>query len=83
MQPEKKFSTGAIVATVWKNEANTKEGPKQYRTVSFARRYKDKEGNWKDAASLRVNDLPRAALVLQRAYEYLVFKDQVQEEIVY
>ena len=29
---------------------------------------------WKSTASLRVNDLPKAALVLNKAYEYLVLR---------
>jgi hypothetical protein len=77
-QPEKKFSTGAISATVWKNNATSKKTgePVEYRTISLQRRYTDKDGKWQTSNSLRVNDLPKAALVLQKAYEYLVLKGQ-------
>lgn len=75
-QPEKKFSAGAVVATVWQNQGTTKDGQAVgYKTVSLQRRYKDKEGNWKNANSFRVSDLPRAALVLQKAFEYSVLKE--------
>ena len=76
--PEKKFSTGAVCATIWKNNgANRKTGvPVEYRVIKLDRRYKDKEGNWQSTASLRLNDLPKASLVLQKAYEYLVLKGQ-------
>ena len=47
-----------------------------YRTVSLQRSYKDKNGVWQHASSLRVNDLPRASLVLQKAFEYLVIREQ-------
>ncbi|VVB81744.1 Uncharacterised protein [uncultured archaeon] len=72
-QPEKKFSTGAISATVWKNVRTDKEG-KAYetRTVSLQRRYTDKTGQWQSTNSLRLNDLPKAALVIEEAYRYLV-----------
>ncbi len=41
-QPEKRFSAGAVVATVWQNQGKTKEGQDvAYRTVSLQRRYKD------------------------------------------
>jgi len=74
--PEKKFSTGAVTATIWQNLGRNKTGePVEYRTVSFQRRYKDKEGNWQSTNSLRVNDLPRANVVLQKAFEYLVLKE--------
>lgn len=71
--PLKKFRAGAIVATIWSNTA--KEGDGEYKTVSFERSYKDKDGLWKTTNSLRVNDLPRASLVLQKAYEYIALAD--------
>ncbi len=76
--PEKKFSTGAISATIWKNNGKSKKTgePVEFRTVKLDRRYTDKEGNWQSTSSLRLNDLPRASLVLQKAYEYLVLKGQ-------
>lgn len=90
--PEKKFSTGAISATIWKNDGTSKRtgGPVEFRTVTLQRRYTDKEGNWQTSNSLRLNDLPKASLVLQKAYEYLVLKGQdstskeseIDEEIV-
>ena len=74
--PEKRFSTGALVATVWENQGKSKEGEEvTYKTVSLQRRYKDPNGEWQSANSLRINDLPKASLVLQKAYEYLVFKE--------
>ncbi|MEA3430713.1 MAG: hypothetical protein U9R08_05550 [Nanoarchaeota archaeon] len=81
--PEMKFSTGAIQVTVWKNEGQLKTGEKtEYRTVSFGRRYKDKNGEWKSTNSLRVNDLPRAVVLLNKAFEHLVLRNQdvIQEE---
>lgn len=74
--PEKKFSTGSLTATVWQNHGIGKTGEQiSYRTVTFQRRYKDRNGLWQTANSLRINDLPRASLVLQKAYEYLIMKE--------
>ena len=74
--PEKKFSTGGLTATVWENQGKNKEGlDVSYRTVSFQRRYMDKNGEWQSTNTLRVNDLPKASLVLQKAFEYLVMKE--------
>jgi len=74
--PEKKFSTGGLTATVWENQGKNKEGlDVSYRTVSFQRRYMDKDGEWQSTSTLRVNDLPKASLVLQKAFEYLVMKE--------
>ena len=75
--PEKKFSTGAVNVTVWQNQGKGKNGEVvAYRTVSLQRRYKDRNGVWQSANSMRVNDLPRATLVLQKAFEYLVIREQ-------
>ena len=75
--PEKRFSTGVVTATVWQNAGKGRNGEVvSYRTVSLQRRYKDKNGVWQSANSFRVNDLPKAALVLQKAYEYLVLREQ-------
>ncbi len=89
VQPEKKFSTGAINATVWRNNGVSKNGgPVEFRTVQLQRRYKDKNGVWQSTSSLRLNDLPKASLVLQKSYEYLVLKGQdssdndIEEDIV-
>ena len=74
--PEKKFSTGGLTATVWENQGKSKTGEEvSFRTVSFQRRYVDKNGEWQSTSTLRVNDLPKASLVLQKAYEYLVMKE--------
>jgi hypothetical protein len=73
--PEKKFSTGAICATIWKNQKKTPEGDKEYSSITIERRYKDKEGNWKSTSSLRITDLPKLVLVANKAYEFLVLKN--------
>ena len=82
-QPEKKFRAGSISATVWLNQGLGKSGEAtHWRTISLQRGYKDKNEQWQNTSSMRVNDLPRAALVLQQAYEYLVTKQvEVNEEI--
>lgn len=79
--PEKRFSAGGISATVWSNVGEGKNGAVSFRTVSFQRTYKDKEGNWKTSSSLRIHDLPKAQVVLQKAYEYLVLKE-MQDPVI-
>jgi hypothetical protein len=77
--PEKKFRAGAICATVWKNQSIKDGKVVEYRTISFDRNYQDTKGEWNTTNSLRVNDLPRASLVLQKAYEYIALKEQAEE----
>ncbi|MEK6901744.1 MAG: hypothetical protein AABX37_05350 [Nanoarchaeota archaeon] len=75
--PEKKFRAGAISATVWLNKGQKATGEEtEYRTVSIERSYTDKEGKWQSTNSMRVGDLPKATVVLQKAYESLVLNEQ-------
>ena len=75
--PEKKIRAGAISATIWLNKGQRTNGEvSEYRTISLERSYKDKTGNWQSTNSFRINDLPKAAVALQRAYEHLVLNEQ-------
>ena len=67
-KPEKKFVSGAIVATIWKNPA--KNGG-SFRTVQLQRRYTDTQGRWQSTDSLRPNDLPKATLLLNKVFEFV------------
>ena len=79
--PETKFRSGAIAATIWSNEA-VRDGKKvEYKTVSFERSYKDKNDQWQSTNSLRTADIPKAILVLTKAYEHLALN--AEEEDIY
>jgi hypothetical protein len=82
--PEKKFRSGAIAATIWANSAVRDGKAVTYRTISLQRSYKDKNDEWQNTDSLRTSDLPRAILVLQKAYEYVaLYSDEAEEESIY
>jgi hypothetical protein len=81
-QPEKKFRAGAVSATVWRNKGQDKEGSEvEYKTISIERNYTDKEGKWQSTNSFRINDLPKAEVVIKKAYEYLVLKEEVNQDV--
>jgi len=75
-KPLQKFRAGAVQASVWSNETTKNGTPTEYKTVTFERRYKDKEGNWQSASSLHVRDIPNVMVVLGKAYEELVLKQE-------
>ena len=80
-KPQKKFSAGAISATIWQNKCQNKEGKEyEYASLSLDRRYKDKEGNWQSTGSMRLPDVPKAVVVLSKAYEYLTLREYAQAE---
>ena len=75
--PIKKFNAGAVQIAIWENEG--KEG-NPYNTVSLQKSYKDSKGEWKNNGSLKVNDIPKAILALEKAYEFIMLKEPKQSE---
>ncbi|MFW5990848.1 MAG: hypothetical protein ACOCZ6_03560 [Nanoarchaeota archaeon] len=69
--PLKSFKAGPIRATIWENPTG-KEDSSTFKSISLDRIYKDKEGQWQKSSTLRIGDLPKASVVLNKAYEYLV-----------
>ena len=77
--PEKKFRSGSIYLTIWNNRKRVKHDKVSYfYTITLERRYK-KGKEWKSSNTYRVNDLPRAVLLLNKAYEYLVIQKSGKE----
>ncbi|MEW6295499.1 MAG: hypothetical protein AB1467_04370 [Candidatus Diapherotrites archaeon] len=73
--PIKKFSAGGIVVSVWENSSEKNGIEKSFNTVTIDRRYKNSEEEWKSSSSLRVNDIPKAILVLQEAFRFISLKE--------
>ena len=79
-QPEITFRHGLCSASIFENEYKRGEESFTVRTVSFQRSYLDKEGNWQRTNSLKVNDIPKAVLVLNKAYEFLTSNSQAEAD---
>lgn len=75
-KPVKKFVAVPVSVSIWE-QTGEKDGKKySFNTLTLQRTYKDKEDNYQNTQSLRVNDIPKAELVLRQAFEYLT---QLQE----
>ena len=75
-RPEKNFRVGAVRAAVWPSTIVLKDGTSfEKKKVVVDRRYKDRNGEWKSTNSLDANDVPKAVLALQLAYQYMMVKD--------
>lgn len=72
-QPEARFQFGGVSASVFLNEAKRSDGSSfSVRRVVLQRIYMDAYDQYQATSSLDVNDLPKAVLALQRAYEHCV-----------
>ena len=78
--PQRKFKAGSVEATIWLNEGQRDGAPVQFQTISLHRNYKDKDDEWKTTNSFRISDLPRAMLVLNKAYEFVALRDDTISE---
>jgi hypothetical protein len=71
-KPETSFKVGAVRASVFRNVIINNGRPVPLPKVVLEVRYKDKTtGQWKGTNSLSLNDIPKAILALQKAFEYL------------
>jgi hypothetical protein len=72
-KPIKKFIAGGVHLAIWKNANQVSEAEQRTSySVSLERCYKDKMGNWKSTTTLREPDLPKATLLLSKAYEFVL-----------
>jgi hypothetical protein len=79
-KPEKVFQHGAVKAAIF---ANDREKDGRYftvKSVSFQKLYRDRDGLLKTTSSLDVDDLPKAVVVLQKAYDYLTVRQEFEDQ---
>lgn len=70
--PETAFKAGGVRASIWSYTDTTRTG-KQFerKKCTLERVYKASDGSWKSTNSFDANDVPKAMLVLSRAYAYM------------
>ena len=69
--PIKKFQRGACSVSIFTNEVEKNGKTIEIRKAVFQKRYQDSKGEWATTSSLDANDIPKAALCLNMAYDYL------------
>ena len=85
-RPEKRFRCGSCEAAIFENEINRNGKAIKLKKAVIQKRYKNADDEWKSTHSLDKNDIPKMALVLSKAYEYLTMgeestSDDVQKEL--
>ena len=70
-KPETVFKIGAVRAAIFQNTIEKNGQSIQLPKVIIEVRYKDKNGQWQGTNSLSINDIPKAILALQKAFEHL------------
>jgi len=73
---EARFKAGQVEATIWRNSYDGEKGKFDSYSVTLSKSYHDdKSGEWKKTGSLSVNDVPKAVVALQKAFEYMVLRE--------
>ena len=68
---------GTITASIWRNEVDQGEHKFVSFNTTLNKRYYDKsEDAWKDSSSFFEDDLPKAALALNLAYEWIMLQSK-------
>ncbi len=80
-KPERVFQHGGVKAAIFANEYEREGEGFTKKSISVQRVYRDKEGMFKTTTSLDVNDLPKAILVLQKAFDYLTVRHEPEDAL--
>ena len=78
-KPERVFQHGGVKAAIFVNEYEKDGESFTKNRISVQKIYRDKEGMFKTTTSLDVNDLPKAVLVLQKAFDYLTVRHEPED----
>ena len=79
-KPIKDFRAGNIQAGIWRNEVE-KDGQTVVRhCVHVQKRFRKDDGSYENTDYFFPDDLPRLALVAQKAYEYIILSESKDAE---
>ena len=78
--PEIVFRHGACSASVFENSVMKDGETTTVKNVKFQKSYRDRRGEWQHTSCLNPNDILKAVLVLNKAYEYLTSGSHGEDE---
>lgn len=78
-KPWKVFRSSGVSASIFENEAETKNGSRTYFKVTLAKTYRDGD-EFKNTSSLSRDDLPVAALLLELAWAAILSADIAEND---
>ncbi len=75
-KPIKEFRAGGVVAALWVSKAPINGGTTPQHSIRVQKRYRDdRSGQWKTTTYFRPDELPKLALVVARAFEFLTLRE--------
>jgi len=74
-KPVQTFRAGPIQASIWRNDSQRNGRNMTRFTVRLRKRFRKQDGGYHDTEYLFPDDLPRVALVAQKAFEYITLRE--------
>jgi hypothetical protein len=78
-RPLTKFKHGSVEATIFENKVQKGGTSFTVKKAVLQRNYLDKNNQWQTTSSLDVNDIPKAILVLTKAYDFLTTSEKTND----
>ena len=75
-RPTATVRVGAVKAAIWENK---KDGERTRYNVTFSKRYRDAEGQWKTTHSFGRNDMLVLAKIADQAHSRIVELEQAED----
>ncbi len=76
--PIREFRIGTVSCAVWRDEVE-QDGRTQVRhSFKLKKRYRDRDGNWQDSQTYFPDDVFKAIIVFQQAYEFAMLQEKDQ-----
>jgi hypothetical protein len=80
-RPKIEFSAGGVKAVVWEKQVQRDDGEGfTAYNIEIKCVYRDAGNQWQETHSFRLSDLPKVALVAEKAYAYLMLRERVPDE---
>ena len=79
-QPIKDLRAGTIQAGIWRNETKKDGQPVVRFSIRIRKRFRKGNGSYENTDYFFPDDLPRLALVAQKAYEYIALSESKELE---
>lgn len=79
-KPEKVFKAGNCQASVFIHTVQKGEKKIEMPSISFQKRYMDKNNKWQGTGNLGLNDIPKAVVVLEEAFKWCLSQKKVENE---
>jgi hypothetical protein len=78
--PVAKFKAGSVSAALWENQIQVRGTTIKMLKVTVQRRFKDKDGFWKNSTSFGRTEVPLVIFCLERAFEKMLAQEGSESE---